>query len=362
MTEQTVPARGAVIGCGFFAANHLAAWRDITGANVIATCDLDRQKAELGAELVGGAKAYTDLAEMLRSEQLDFVDIVTTMETHEAIIDQCAEHAVPAIIQKPLAPDLAGAIRIVERMAAAGVPLMIHENFRFQRPIREVWQTLRRGAIGRPVYAEIQFRTNHDIYAKQPYLAETERLIISDVGVHVLDVARFLLGEATTLYCRAASIRPGIRGEDMMSAVLGHANGATSIVAACYQSKRPQEIFPQCLITVEGTAGSIELRPDYEMVVRSGDEVTRHDVNPTPLDWAEPPWHAVQESVLRVNEHWLQCLGEGKTPETSGFDNLKTFRLVEAAYRSVENGHAVDPTTFATIPEDPALKGRLTPG
>ncbi len=353
MTEPTLPKRGAVIGCGFFAVNHLAAWRGLPAAKIVATCDLDRERAEAGAALVGGATAYTDLAEMLDAERLDFVDIVTTMETHEAIIEQCADKALPAVLQKPLAPDLQTAVRIVERMDRAGAPLMIHENFRFQRPIREVQRTVARGAIGRPTHADIQFRTNHDIYAKQPYLAETERLIISDVGVHVLDVARFLLGEATSLFCRAASIRPGIRGEDMMTAVLGHENGATSIVAASYESKLANEIFPQTLIRVEGTQGSVELCPDYQMVVRSGDEVSHHDVSPILLDWAEKPWHGIQESVFRVNEHWLRCLAEKMAPETSGFDNLKTFRLVEAAYRSVESGDAVDPYAFAAIPEDP---------
>ncbi len=355
MSDQLAPLRGAVIGCGFFAANHLMAWRGLPAAKIVATCDLDLDRAQAGAALVGGAQAYTDLAEMLRSEQLDFVDIVTTMETHEAIIAQCADNKIPAVLQKPLAPDLAGAIRIVETMAAAGVPLMIHENFRFQRPIRELQKVVSGGAIGAPTHAEIQFRTNHDVFANQPYLAEVERLIISDVGVHVLDVARFLLGEASSIYCRAATVRSGIRGEDMMSALLGHENGATSIVTASYSSKLADEIFPQSLITVEGTAGSVALQPNYELVIRSGDDVTRRDVSPTPLDWTEPPWHGVQESVLRVNEHWLASLAEGRAPETSGFDNLKTFRLVEAAYKSVAGGEALDPREIANIPLDPGL-------
>jgi hypothetical protein len=43
----------------------------------------------------------------------------------------------------------------------------------------------------------------------------------------MLDVARFLVGEAMSLYCRAQSVKPGIRGEDMATIVLGHAGGAT---------------------------------------------------------------------------------------------------------------------------------------
>ena len=49
----------------------------------------------------------------------------------------------------------------------------------------------------------------------------------------------------------------------------------------------------------------------------------------------------VQESVLRIEEHWVDCLRRGVEPETSGADNLKTFALVEAAYRSAASGETV---------------------
>ena len=46
------------------------------------------------------------------------------------------------------------------------------------------------------------------------------------------------------------------------------------------------------------------------------------------------PWHGIQESVLRTQEHWVECLRHGREPDTSGADNLKTFALCEAAYAS----------------------------
>ena len=49
------------------------------------------------------------------------------------------------------------------------------------------------------------------------------------------------------------------------------------------------------------------------------------ELDPEPLPWAERPWHVVQESVQRIEEHWVDCLRRGVEPETSGADNLKTF-------------------------------------
>src|SRR5262245_7594784 len=97
--------RLGVIGCGFYAQNHLNAWRDL-GAEVelAAVCDVDATKTKAAAGKFGVPKTYTDARHMLESERLDFVDIVTTMPTHRTLVQLAAEHKTPAIVQKPFAP------------------------------------------------------------------------------------------------------------------------------------------------------------------------------------------------------------------------------------------------------------------
>jgi predicted dehydrogenase len=76
------------------------------------------------------------------------------------------------------------------------------------------------------------------------YLAEADHFVILDLGVHMLDVVRFLMGEATRLYCQAQSVKPGIRGEDMATIVLEHASGATTVVECSYASPIHPDPFP----------------------------------------------------------------------------------------------------------------------
>ena len=61
------------------------------------------------------------------------------------------------------------------------------------------------------------------------------------------------------------------------------------------------------------------------------------------LHWTSEPWHVAQESVRNTQRHWVDCLRRGVEPETSGADNLKTYALVMAAYRSAAEGNAVRP-------------------
>lgn len=337
------PFRVGVIGCGFFAENHLAASASMDDVVLAAVCDLDVDKARSAADRHEVGSAYADAAEMLDREDLDFVDIVTTMESHVKLVGMAAARKLPTIVQKPLAPSWEDCAAVVETCRAASVPFMVHENTRFLTPVRKAREVIGSGAIGRPTWARVSFRTGHNIYGKQPYLAEVDHFVILDLGVHMLDVARFLMGEATRLYSQTQSVKPGIRGEDMATIILQHGGGATSVVECRYASPIHPDPFPQLTVQVEGTAGSLRLSPGYRLSVFSNGEASETDVSPAMLPWSTPPWHGTQESVLRVQRHWVQCLREGREPETSGPDSLRTYGLVFSAYESARTGKARAP-------------------
>jgi len=332
--------RGAVIGCGFFAQNHLQAWGDVEGVDLAAVCDLDPAKAEAAAALTG-AEPYTDVDMMLADQRLDFVDLATTMETHEALVEKAARAGAHVICQKPFAPDIAGVKRILATAEAAGIRIMVHENFRFQTPLIELKQAM--GAIGEPFFAHIAWRTGYDVVAGQPYLAEVERFIILDLGIHVLDVARFLLGDVRDIYARTQKTMPGARGEAQATMSLAHRSGAVSAVTCTYTNRIDPDPFPQTLIEVEGTAGTLHLQRDFRLELHRQGKVEIREVAPKVPSWADPQWALVQESVLNTQAHFIDCLRSGNEFQTSGRDNLQTFALVEAAYASASSGQPVVP-------------------
>jgi D-apiose dehydrogenase len=337
------PLRGAVVGCGFFAQNHLHAWNDIADVQLVAVCDKDSGKAKAASEKFGVAAWYDDAAKMFAGEELDFVDIATTMPTHRALVELAARHRVPTIVQKPFAPTWDDCVAMVAACKAAGVPLMVHENFRFQAPLNAVRRVLEAGEIGTPYFGRVSFRTGYDIIAGQPYLAQEEQFIILDLGVHVLDMARVYFGEAETVYAQTQQIRPNIRAEDMATMLLRHRSGATSIVDCSYSSRLSPDPFPQTLVHVEGPRGSVRLLENYRMTVTSDGATREQTVSSRLLSWTSEPWHTAQESVLNTQRHWVECLRTGRAPQTSGEDNLRTYALVVAAYRSAAERRAVAP-------------------
>ena len=80
--------------------------------------------------------------------------------------------------------------------------------------------------------------------------------------------------------------------------LLAHEGGATSVVDCSYASRLPRENFPETLLEIEGTEGSLRLDAGYRLSVHAGGETREIDAAPPLLPWAERPWHNIQESVL----------------------------------------------------------------
>lgn len=333
--------RIAVIGCGFFSRNHLHSWSEIDQAEIVGVCDLDRQKAEAAAAQFGNPPSFTDAATMIDQTKPDLVDIITTMESHRSLVELCADRKIAVIVQKPFGPTMEDCLAMTDACSRAGVMLMVHENFRFQSAMRRIKQILDSDEIGNLVWGRISFRTGYDVKSGQPYLFNEEKLIVLDLGIHILDLARFFFGEVVTLYARLQRIDQRVTGEDMATIVLGHQSGATTIADFTYESQKLPDPFPRTLVTIEGINGAIDLRADLSLAISSRGESRMENVS-TPLrSWSSEPWHIAQDSVFHTQVHALDALIQGYEPETCGSDNLRTYSLVDAAYRSAQSAEVV---------------------
>jgi predicted dehydrogenase len=332
----------ALIGCGFFARNHMLAWRDLAGARVVAVCDLDPAKAAaFAAEF--GARPFTDAAAMLAEIRPDIADVATTVGSHRALVELAARHAGAVICQKPFAATLADGRAMVAACAAAGIPLFVHENFRWQRPWREIAAQVAAGVIGSPRFLRLSFRHGHDIYANQPYLAEEPDLALTDVGLHLFDMARHLMGDVQRVACETQRLNPRVAGQDAFQALLRHASGAVSTVECSFHAQLSPDPFPQTLGRIEGDRGTIELLPGHRLRLHTAGAVAEVDAEPALPLWGAKPWHLIQESVIAFQAHVLQVLAGQAAPQPSGAHNLGTLAVTLAAIEAARTGTTVSP-------------------
>lgn len=334
--------KGALIGCGFFAQNQMHAWQMIEGVQIVALCDMDQDRRDRTARDFGVARTYADAVQMMATEDLDFVDIATTVGSHRMLVQAAADAGLHVICQKPFAETMEDARAMVAAVEGAGRTLMVHENFRWQSAIRAAIAALKGGAIGTPFFGRVSFRSGYDVFSGQPYLATDPRFIIQDLGIHILDISRALFGDVARISASTTRINPAIKGEDVATMMLDHEGGVTSVVDCSYATRRTPETFPQTLLEIDGDQGTLRLDAGYRLVIQNAAGEDIRDVAPPLLPWAERPWHNIQESVHLIQTHFIDCLRAGGQPETSGHDNLKTLALVEAAYASARDGSRVD--------------------
>ncbi len=331
-----------MIGAGFWARYQLAGWLETGGAVCVGIYNRTRAKAEALAAEFGVERVYDDPAEMIAREQPNFVDVLTDVDTHAQYTRLAAGMGFPVVCQKPMAPGLEDAEAMVGYCRERGVKLAINENWRWQTPIRAFKQAMDTGAIGDVFRTRITMVSGFPVFKNQPFLAELEKFILTDIGSHVLDVARFLGGEPDRLYCQTQRVHSNIKGEDVATVMLRLKSGATTTVEMGYaENYLERDRFPETSIFSEGSKGSLELGPDFwlRLTTKHGTQIQR--IPPPRYQWANPAYDVVHSSIVPCHENILKGLRGEAEIETSGEDNLKTVRLIFASYESAARGAAL---------------------
>ena len=332
---------GALAGAGFFARFHAEAWLRAAGARIAAVADPDLDKARAFAREFRIPKVYADTAGMLMAEKPDFLDIVTGPETHRQLKEMAAARGVHVICQKPMAPAWDDCLAMTARCEAAGVRLLIHENWRWQPWYREAKRLVAQGVLGRVFHVGSRMRTGDgrgsEPYAVQPYFRRMPRLLIYETLVHFLDTFRFLAGEFDSLSCRTARVNPVIAGEDCALIEIDFASGAQGLIDANRISgpAPPPPAFGE--LRIEGDAGMLRMLPDGALLLTAyGAEEREHA-------FERPAAGYKGDSVHAFQQHAVDCLRTGAPCESEARGYLRTVAAVFACYRSAEEGRRVSP-------------------
>ncbi len=338
--------RFAIFGCGFWSQFQLGAWQELEGAECVALYNRTKSKADALGKRFGINNTYDNAEKLLKKEQLDFIDIISDVDTHEKFTLLGAKYGKDVICQKPLAPSYEAAKRMMKVTKDAGVRFYVHENYRWQPQFRRVKQILDSGVIGNAFRCETAFLTAFPVFETQPFLAELKEFALTDQGSHQFDVLRYLFGEAETVYCVKQTVNPTIKGEDVTTSVIKMKNGVVCIQKISFSSPLEKEIFPQTVLLIEGDKGSIRLDVEFEISTTVGLKTTKETVPMRYYPWQTDRLKPEPPSIVDINLNMLQdMLGNSKAENTAD-DNFETVKLVWAAYESARTGKVIELDRF----------------
>ncbi len=337
---MTEPLRVAGIGAGFFSRFHHEAWQRLPQAELVAICDRDQAKAAAAAQDFGAAQVFTEADALLAKQPLDILDIAAPPDAHLDLIRMAAGKVPTIICQKPFCGGLSDAEEACAIAAAAGTTLVVHENFRFQPWFRECRKQIDAGTLGE-VY-EVAFRLRPGdgqglgaYLDRQPYFQEMERFLLHETAVHLFDVFRFLLGEVEAVFADLRRLNPAIAGEDAGLVILRFRSGSRALFDGNRLADHAAESRRLTMgeMQIDGAAANLRLDGYGRLFLRAHGSSLEQEVA---YDWEDRGFGG--DCVRAFQAHVLQHLAEGTPLENRAEDYMVNLKLVEAAYRSNENG------------------------
>ncbi|MEM9885742.1 MAG: Gfo/Idh/MocA family oxidoreductase [Bacteroidota bacterium] len=328
--------RLACIGAGYFSQFHVEAWQRIAEVELVAICDQQIEKAKVLAQQFQVEKIYKEVSELLDQEDLEVVDIITPPETHYSLCLQAAEKGIHIICQKPLAPTLEIAEKLVTAVEAKQVRLMIHENWRFKPWYRQIKKMLAENAIGAKIHSiYFQMRMGDgwsaDAYlSRQPYFRKMPRLLVYETGIHFIDTFRYLLGEVESVYADLRRLNPNIAGEDAGMLLFNFKNGARGVWDAnrFNESNHPNPRYTFGTMLLEGNEGSIRLNNNGKISIQKLGEKEKG------VPYHHENKNFAGDCVYFLQSHFVSCFLSQLPFENSGFAYLKNLEIQEAIYQS----------------------------
>ncbi|MEM8730830.1 MAG: Gfo/Idh/MocA family oxidoreductase [Pseudomonadota bacterium] len=334
--------RVACVGAGYFSQFHYDAWARIEGAHLVASVDKDIARARST-----GLHAYADLPQMLSAESVDIVDIITPPPSHLDCITQTLTARPKAIIcQKPFCQSQSEAQEATARAEAAGVPLIIHENFRFQPWYRKIKSIIDAGDLGRVLQLTFRLRPGDGqgpraYLDRQPYFQQMPRFLVHETAVHFLDTFRYLLGAPTSVFADLRRMNPAIVGEDAGLVLFAYPDGRRAMFDGNrlldHGAKNTRCTMGEALI--EGTRATLTLEGDGSVHLRRfGEMETEECLGPSTF----PGFGG--DCVFALQSHVVDALQRGKPFENLASAYLWVLDAEEAVYRSSETGQWVELT------------------
>jgi predicted dehydrogenase len=254
------------VGAGYFSQFQYLGWQRMAEVECVGIVNRDVAKARVLAERFHIGAVFGSLDDALAATRPQLIDIITPPETHRSFVAQCVAAGIPAICQKPFGRDYADAVAITELAEAAGVPLVVHENIRWQPWYREAKRLLDAGTLGALHSVAFRLRPGDGqgpraYLDRQPYFQQMPQFLVKETAIHWIDTFRFLAGEVKTVYAALRRMNPVIAGEDAGIIVFEFGSGSTGLFDANrlndHVASNPRRTMGEAWI--EGSGGVLRL-------------------------------------------------------------------------------------------------------
>jgi predicted dehydrogenase len=348
--------RIAIIGAGAFAHEHAESiLAQPAAARLVAAVDPNVERAGTFCAQHGIPAAYTDTADLLRTEQPDIVAICSPPHTHAPLITQALHAGAHVVCEKPLALSLEQLDDIIEVEQTSGRTCTTIFQWRYGSAARYVKHLIESGEAGVPLLAlcNTLWYRSAEYYSSAPWRSSWASAgggVAMTLGIHALDMTLWLMGDWQEVSALTSSLDRTVEVDTLALAQVRFVSGALGAFANSALSPR-QESY----VRFDLQRLTIELKHLYEY----GSEDWRF----TPLDGLDAPYDAASEGTARGSiatqwAHMLRAFAEGQSPDTGVREVRPTYDFLASLYKAAASGQSVQRGTI--VRGDPFYHGMKT--
>ena len=333
-----------MIGCGRIAKRHsdLLGKAEIKGAELVAVCDVIAHKAEKIGKTFD-VPFYTDMHDMLQSEKVDVVSILTESGLHAQHVLELAKYRKHLVVEKPMALTLDDADAMIEACAENDCKLFVIKQNRFNVPVVKLREAIEAERFGKLVLGTVRVRWCRDQnYYDQAYWRgrwDLDGGVLTNQASHHVDLLEYMMGEVESVFAKSTTALVDIEAEDTAIVTLKFKNGALGIIEAT-TAVRPKDL--EGSISILGEKGSVEIGGfavnkmlHWNFIENLGDDediLQKFSVNP-------PNVYGFGHKAYY--DHVVDCITNNKKQLVDGLTGRKSLELISAIYESIETGKEV---------------------
>jgi UDP-N-acetyl-2-amino-2-deoxyglucuronate dehydrogenase len=335
--------RLGLIGCGKIGQKHLQALVHVADAQLVATADQDRERAEAAA-VPFDATAFDSAEGLITSGLVDAVIIATPSGLHPALAMAAMEQGLDVLVEKPLALSYADAHALTRFAEDAGLILAVTHFNRMLPAVDRVLTLVRAGYFGQLLSGGVAVRwARPQAYYEEAPWRGTRAMdggMLYNQGIHALDLAVMAFGPADEVFAYADTKTHAIETEDVVAGTVRFRSGALLTVAAT--TSVPGQNLEERL-TLVGSEGVAVLGPEIMklQVLRGPDP----DADARILEEVahEAPWPSWR-SHRNALEDFVAAVQARTPPALSARSTLDVLALIDALTRSGREGRPVSLT------------------
>jgi UDP-N-acetylglucosamine 3-dehydrogenase len=306
----------AVIGTGFWGKNHARIYRELASTELVAVCDVNRERAKAVADQFG-VEAYTSSTRMLRNKDVEAVSVCTwstklAKETAKAL--EAGKHV---LVEKPMANQTQQAEKLLKTAYENGLHLTVGFLMRFIPGLQHI-----RDAVEKKRLGELVCVTARRVSQWPERIGDVG--VVKDTAIHDIDVMRYISNQdPITVYAKIGSMMHKMF-EDYAQIMLTYEDGKSAFIESNWLTP-----YKTRLLTVTGSNAIMRL-----------DFMTQELWIEDPKENLQPrfPW---QEPLKLELQHFADCILEKKKTLINGLDGLKALQIAEAALRSSAKNKAI---------------------